>query len=101
MDNNSSILTMPFGDIKQGLKEVLAEAMFTPEQEEAGRVKKHYAYGLAGVMQTFGCSKSTAFRLVHSGVLDPALSRVRRLIVLDVDFALDLFRVSKAPRRRK
>lgn len=48
------------------------------------------AYGIMGIAAIFGCSRSTAQRIKHSGVIDGALRQVGRTIVVDVDEALRL-----------
>ncbi len=47
-------------------------------------------YGLRGIMELFGVSKATAFKLRHT-VLDGACTQNGRLIIVDVKKALKLF----------
>ena len=47
-------------------------------------------YGLRGIMDLFGVSKATAFKLRHT-VLDGACTQNGRLIIVDVRKALTLF----------
>ena len=54
--------------------------------------EKERVYGLEGIAELFGCSKSTAHHIVKSGVIDGAISRFRRQIVCDVEMALELTR---------
>ena len=54
--------------------------------------KKNLKYGLAGIQEIFGCSKSTAYRLKKSGKLDKAISQHDKTIVIDADLALELLR---------
>ena len=54
------------------------------------KVKKHYVYGLQGIADLLGASKSTASRIKASGVLDPAISQQGKIIVCDADLAIDL-----------
>ncbi len=58
-------------------------------------IKKHYVYGIAGLMQLLGCSRATACRIKASGVLDPAISQQGKIIVIDADLALDLLNVQQ------
>lgn len=57
------------------------------------KVKKHYVYGLQGIADLLGASKSTAARIKASGVLDPAISQQGKIIVCDADLAIDLLSV--------
>lgn len=50
--------------------------------------------GLAGLMECLHVSKSTAFRLVKSGVLDNATYRVGRLLRFDKAKVLEALQVT-------
>ena len=45
-------------------------------------------YGLAGIRQLYGCSKSTAHRILHSGCIDEAVTQIGRKIVINSAKAL-------------
>lgn len=48
-------------------------------------------YGLDGIMQLYRCSKSTAARILRSGRIDAAVTRVSaRKFAINVDKALSL-----------
>lgn len=51
---------------------------------------KSYVYGLAGLMELFGCSKNTASRIKQSGVIDKAITQIGSLIITDANKALEL-----------
>lgn len=53
--------------------------------------KKNYVYGIKGIMQIFGCSKSTAQRIKSSGAIDGAIIQRNRRILVDVEKALTYF----------
>ena len=57
----------------------------------SGESEKRYVYGLAGIMEIFHCSISTASRIKSSGVIDKAIKQKGRTIVTDVELALKLF----------
>ena len=48
--------------------------------------------GLEGIASIFGVSISTAKRIKASGIIDKAISQHGRVIVTDVDKALELYR---------
>ena len=48
--------------------------------------------GLEGIASIFGVSISTAKRIKASGIIDKAISQHERVIVTDVDKALELYR---------
>lgn len=51
---------------------------------------KHFVYGLAGIADLFGCSKTTANRIKQSGKIDGAITQVGSLIIVDAEKALEL-----------
>lgn len=54
--------------------------------------EKRLAFGIAGIAQTFNCSMTTANRIKKSGKIDRAISQHGRVIVIDVDLALELMK---------
>lgn len=53
---------------------------------------KRYEYGIKGLAKVLGCARSTAYSIKASGILDPAITQNGKIIVIDVDYALALFR---------
>jgi hypothetical protein len=51
---------------------------------------KHFVYGLAGIAELFGCSKTTAQRIKNSGKIDKAIAQIGNKITVDADKALEL-----------
>ncbi len=58
------------------------------------------AYGMKGLRNLLGCSRSTAFRIKASGVLGDAIYQNKRTIIIDEDLALQRFREHKNNKRR-
>ena len=54
--------------------------------------KKQYVYGIAGIAQIFNCSMTTANRIKANGKIGRAISQHGRMIVVDVDLALELMK---------
>ena len=69
------------------MKSTLQDAESGKEEEP----RKRFVYGLDGICELFGCSKSTAERIKQSGVINAAISQVNRKIVVDAELALQLF----------
>lgn len=67
----------------------------TPVVEKAPEQKKRLVYGIAGIAQLFNCSMTTANRIKASGRIDDAITQHGRIIVVDADKALLLFKNSK------
>lgn len=75
------------------LKEIIREIVRTSAPEEDTR-KKEYAYGIKGLTEIFGCSEVTARRIRKSGVVDGAITKLGRKIVIDKEKALELARTA-------
>jgi hypothetical protein len=61
--------------------------------------KKRYVYGLDGLKDLLGVSKSSAEHIKKSGALDLAIYQNNRTIVIDADMALELFAKKKAEKK--
>ncbi len=55
---------------------------------------RRYVYGIKGIMQLFGVSNVTAQRY-KNGIIREAVSQNGRIIVVDADRALELFKERK------
>ena len=58
-------------------------------EEEAAKPRR-LVYGIKGIADTFGCSIPTANRIKRSGIIDDAITQVRRKIVVEADLAHEL-----------
>ena len=86
---NTPICKMDGKDLVYLIKGVLSEQIKQPTSESQ-KEEKHFVYGVKGIAQLFGCSKSTAARIKNSGVINDAITQVGRKIVVDADKALAL-----------
>jgi len=56
-------------------------------------------YGIGGIRRLFHCGKTQAHRIKGSGVLDPAITQVGKLIIIDVQKALAIWKgLEKKPK---
>jgi len=62
---------------------------------------KPYVYGLAGIMELFGCSKNTASRIKRSGQIDAAITQIGGLIITDAKKALELRNLANSKKKNK
>ena len=53
--------------------------------------KKEYVYGINGLADLIGCSKTHASRLKSQGIFDEAIIQRGRTIIIDKEKALELF----------
>ncbi len=77
------------------LREGLGLSMIESDDMEPKDVKKHLVYGLAGLAQLLGVCRATASKIKSSGVLDPAISQIGKVIVTDADLALAILNTRK------
>ena len=57
--------------------------------------QKKYVYGILGIANLFGCSKSSATRLKKSKKIDAAITQVGRKIIVDAELALKLIKAEE------
>jgi hypothetical protein len=55
---------------------------------------RNFVYGLSGIAQLFGCSKTSANRIKQSGKIDKAIYQYGNKIIVDADKALSLIQVN-------
>lgn len=80
------IFSMTETQLRQIIKEVVNESLGVDEKKPA----KRYAYGIKGIRNIFNVSHATACRYKENIIKD-AVSQVGRVIVTDVDKAIELF----------
>ncbi|MGQ1929028.1 DUF3853 family protein [Ornithobacterium rhinotracheale] len=59
---------------------------------QSPEIEKNYVYGLKGLADLLGCSKTHAFKLKQSGIFDKAIIQNGKKIIVDADLALKLFK---------
>lgn len=97
-----SLFQTTLSDFLEGLK-------FRMQKSGSGEVRpvatslsnKGLVYGTFGLVFVLGCSVSTAQRIKSSGVIDAAISQNGKVVVIDVERALDILRVSNKKWGRK
>lgn len=84
INDETLVVTLTIGQLKQFIANQIPTVQPQTKQE------KQYAYGLKGISEIFGCSVHTANQIKQSGKIDAAISQINRIIVVDVDLALEL-----------
>lgn len=75
--------------------DVLCEVMkrvLSKSEDVSNNQTKRLEYGIAGIARIFNCSMTTANRIKSSGKIDEAILQSGRMIAVDVDLALKLFK---------
>lgn len=68
----------------------LLERGTQPETIDTTKDGTKHVYGLAGIAELFGCSKTQASRIKQSGKINGALTQVGNLIIVEAEKALEL-----------
>lgn len=88
INDNTRVIDLTLGDLLDIVETRVRQVLngTTPKDTE----KRRYVYGLKGLMNLLGCSKTTASRLKQSGKLDAAITQCGSLIIIDAEKALQL-----------
>jgi hypothetical protein len=89
MNLNTRLIDMTFGELIDAIKKYQQPTTIIQEPKE-----KWLVYGREGLAELFGCSKKHADTIRNSGVIDKAVSRIGKIIVVDAEKALELTRAS-------
>jgi hypothetical protein len=85
-DRNKRVIDLTVGELLDLLERVDRPQVVVDTTSERGR----FVYGLAGIAELFGCSRTTANRLKQSGKISGAITQVGNLIIVDAEKALQL-----------
>jgi hypothetical protein len=88
IDRNTPIWQLTLGDFLQAFQKY-TEPSNKIEIETVE--KKEYVYGINGLADLIGCSKTHASRLKSQGIFDEAIIQRGRTIIIDKEKALELF----------
>lgn len=91
MDANKRVIDLTLGELMDAIDERITVTK-KPEEPKSG---KRFVYGLKGLANLLGCSKTTASRLKSSGRIDAAVTQVRALLIIDADLVLKLAETNK------
>ena len=86
MDTKKRVIDLTLGE----LLDAIDERITTKKKPEEPKDGKRFVYGLKGLANLLGCSKTTASRLKSSGRIDAAVTQVGALLIIDADLALRL-----------
>lgn len=69
------------------------------EVKSSDYTDEKYAFGLKEIASRLKCSKTTAWKTVHSGKINPAVSRNGNRLIVDIEQAIQLLKIDKKKRR--
>lgn len=88
-DFNTPLFKLTVGELLDLVERKMKDSPLEPV-ETIAPAGKNYVYGLAGIAELFGCSKTQAHRIKKSGKIDGAITQTGRLIIVDAEKALKL-----------
>lgn len=86
LDLNKRVIDLTAGE----LLELLERGNKPQVLIDTTKPDKAYVYGLAGMAELFGCSKTQANRIKQSGKIAGATTQIGNLIIVDAAKALEL-----------
>jgi uncharacterized protein with von Willebrand factor type A (vWA) domain len=89
ISKDTPVVMLTVGQLQEALKMNDEEKIIEIEDKS-----KNYVYGITGIRQLFNVSHVTAIRYKNT-ILKDAVSQQGRIIVTDVDKAMELFKNSK------
>ena len=87
MDNDTPLFKLTVGEFLE-LQNAQIKLLFSAKNSK-------YEYGIKGLAKTLGCSRSKASRIKASGILDEAIFQNGKIIVIDIEKALQLLDKNK------
>ena len=78
---------------KKPLLQLTVEEFLDLQKNNIPEIK--YEYGLKGLAETLGCSRSKAAELKSTGILDDAIIQNGHLIIIDKEKAMELMALHK------
>lgn len=85
-DLNTRLIDLTAGELLELLQQGYKPQVIVDTTKD----NKRFVYGLAGIADLFGCSKTTANRIKQGGKIDGAITQVGNLIIVDAEKALEL-----------
>lgn len=85
-DLNTRLIDLTAGELLELLQQGYKPQVIVDTTKD----NRRFVYGLAGIADLFGCSKTTANRIKQSGKIDGAITQVGNLIIVDAEKALEL-----------
>ena len=86
ISRHTRIIDLTVGEFEDWIKGVF--------QNQTSSENRKYVYGLAGIMDLFNCSESTAIRY-KKGIIKDACVQHGRKIMIDVSKAIELYKKHK------
>ena len=91
-DRNAPAWTLTVGDVYDIIHKAIGQ---TKQKVEVKNYSEgNYSYGLNEFARFLKKSKTTAWKMVHSGKIDPAISRYKNQLIIDNNMVIDLLKIN-------
>lgn len=98
-DYNTRVIDLTLGELLDAIEERLCGKSESSTQLEADGAPR-YVYGLKGIADLLGVSKTTAQRLKSSGKYDFAITQIGATIITNADMFLKLAKQYKQNKKK-
>lgn len=90
INTKNPLFTLSIEEFVTIIEKTLGNYSGQPTTKNNDFTEKKTVYGIAGIAQLFGCCRTTASRILHSGKIDKAVTRWGQKIIIDAELALEL-----------
>lgn len=97
ISDQTPVWQLTVGEFKNLIKETTEAKAEQKQNQEPG----DYAYGIAGIAEIIGASKTTAQKIKSSGILNGAITQVGNKIITHKKTALELLQKNEIHNRKK
>lgn len=89
MNENTRLIDLTVGQLQDLIYETVNRSIAKVNTNITSNEKK-LVYGIDGIAELFGCSRTKANEIKQSGMIDKAVIQIGRKIVVDAELALKL-----------
>lgn len=89
MNENTRLIDLTVGQLQDLIYETVNRSIAKVNTNITSNEKK-LVYGIDGIAELFGCSRTKANEIKQSGIIDKAVIQIGRKIVVDAELALKL-----------
>ena len=93
-DLDTRIIDLTLGELMDAVEQRV-RATIAAEQPTKSETDGKFVYGLKGLANLLGCSKTTAARLKASGDYDEAITQIGALLIINADRVIEIARAKK------
>ena len=89
MNENTRLIDLTVGQLQDLIYETVNRSIAKVNTNNTSNERK-LVYGIDGIAELFGCSRTKANEIKQSGIIDKAVIQIGRKIAVDAEMALKL-----------